>query len=160
MTYIRHSYRNKTSEKLCENCRFASIIQHDRHDQRAPIVRIISCHQHPPIMNDSNVYFYPKMGPGDCCHEWEADAGAERDECGNILHLRCDTCEFSRGNGMVCAMKAPAAVGHEGQAKFPSVGPAYWCGDHEMEAGVGRDSFTGIIPGFLQALISKAKKAA
>lgn len=157
MTYVRHSYENKRTDKRCENCRFVSIIEHDRYDLRDPVSKTVSCHRHPPLLNDSNTYFYPRMEPGDYCHEWEADTGAERDERGNVLCLRCDTCEFSRRNAMVCAMKAPAAVEHEGQAKFPSVGPSSWCGDHQTEAGVGRDAFTGIIPDFLRDLIAKAK---
>ena len=160
MTYIRNTYMNKSREKSCESCRFASITEEFRHfsDPRPP--HAVHCHRHTAILNDANVWIFPEMGPGDGCSEWLADDGAQRGDRGEVLNLRCDTCEHSRNNGLRCALKPPTAISHEGQALFPCVGPGRWCGDHTLEDGVGRDSFSDIIPGFLRDLIAKARKAA
>lgn len=161
MTYARNTYKNKTTSRQCETCAFASVTTPTPHfSDMSGDKTVIRCHLHPPILNDSSQYFFPRMERGHGCMEWRADDGAARDVNGTPLHLRCDTCEFSRRNGHQCGLKPPAAISHEGYAILPSVGPNQWCGDHQLEEGVGCDVFTGIIPGFLQDLIEKAKKAA
>ncbi len=97
----------------------------------------------------------PAVEPHQRCGDWRPDDAATRE------HMDCKLCVYgpkARGMAIKCHFKAPTRVSAEGVAIFPKCGP--WCGDFEMEAGVGNDEFRGIIPGFPRDMIEKAKNAA
>ncbi|WP_029555212.1 hypothetical protein [Xanthobacter sp. 91] len=151
MTFNRNTYRNRDADKRsCATCKFAAVTTFDRaqHDTRP--AQEVRCHRHPPVLNDSARWFFPLVGVGQKCSEWEADAPGTRDREGTPSGMRCNLCQHANNGATECRRSAPAAVTHEGQASFPGVGASQWCGDHQREAGVEREVFIGVVPGFLR----------
>ncbi|MEW6125026.1 MAG: hypothetical protein AB1698_20670 [Pseudomonadota bacterium] len=150
--FHRATFTNRAAdERSCATCRFASTTVSDRHFSDTRPAQEIRCHRRPPVMNDSQDFFFPLVAASDHCSDWKADDGAERDENAAPLLSRCDLCRHSGPMAGTCRKNAPIAVTHEGKAVFPKVGPGQWCGDHEREAGVEHERFHGAVPSFLRS---------